>query len=75
LVGSATAQRRIVNLAAGTQDTDAVNLGQMNTALSTKVDNTYVQINGGGGGAATAAGAAVAIGGAAHANGANAVAL
>ncbi|WP_290440043.1 ESPR-type extended signal peptide-containing protein, partial [Burkholderia cenocepacia] len=74
-VGSATAQRRIVNLAAGTQDTDAVNLGQMNTALSTKVDNTYVQINGGGGGAATAAGAAVAIGGAAHANGANAVAL
>ena len=39
-------QRRIVNVDAGTQATDAVNLGQMNTALSTKVDNDYVKVNG-----------------------------
>ncbi|MCO5397571.1 ESPR-type extended signal peptide-containing protein [Ralstonia soli] len=39
-------QRRIVNLAAGTANTDAVNLGQMNTALSTKVDNNLVKVGG-----------------------------
>nr|WP_276209008.1 YadA-like family protein [Burkholderia cenocepacia] len=44
-VGNATLQRRIVNLAAGTADTDAVNVGQMNTALATKVDNTYFKVN------------------------------
>ncbi|WP_321940182.1 ESPR-type extended signal peptide-containing protein [Burkholderia cepacia] len=37
--------RQIVNVAAGTEDNDAVNVGQMKTALSTKVDDTYVQID------------------------------
>ncbi|MGU8079348.1 ESPR-type extended signal peptide-containing protein [Burkholderia pyrrocinia] len=45
-VGSATLQRQITNVAAGTAATDAVNLGQMNTALATKVDNTYVNVRG-----------------------------
>ncbi len=45
-VGNGTLNRQITNMAAGTQDTDAVNLGQMNTALSTKVDNAYVKIQG-----------------------------
>ncbi|RQU74699.1 hypothetical protein DF049_24445 [Burkholderia cenocepacia] len=44
-VGSTSQQRQIVNVAAGTQNTDAVNLGQMNTALSTKADNTYIKID------------------------------
>ncbi len=44
-VGTAANQRRIVNVATGTANTDAVNLGQMNTALSTKVDDTYVKID------------------------------
>ncbi|ONW53815.1 YadA family autotransporter adhesin [Burkholderia cenocepacia] len=44
-VGSATRQRQITNVAAGTANTDAVNLGQMQTALSTKVDDTYVKID------------------------------
>lgn len=39
---AAGGQRRIVNLAAGTGATDAVNLGQMSTALATKLDNTNV---------------------------------
>ncbi|ONQ96154.1 hypothetical protein A8E40_34540 [Burkholderia cenocepacia] len=34
-VGSAGATRQIINVAAGTQDTDAVNFGQMNAGLST----------------------------------------
>nr|WP_230947888.1 YadA-like family protein [Burkholderia territorii] len=34
-MGSETLQRRIVNVADGTADTDAVNLGQMNARLST----------------------------------------
>ncbi|WP_080428903.1 YadA family autotransporter adhesin [Burkholderia ubonensis] len=34
-VGSETVQRRIVNVADGTADTDAVNVGQMNARLST----------------------------------------
>ena len=33
-VGSSTAQRQIINVAAGTQNTDAVNLGQMNSAIA-----------------------------------------
>ena len=54
--------RQVVNVAAGTQATDAVNLGQMNTALSTKVDNTYFKVNASAN-SATASGAnAVAIG-------------
>ncbi|MGU2418228.1 ESPR-type extended signal peptide-containing protein [Burkholderia cenocepacia] len=44
-VGSATRQRQITNVADGTANTDAVNLGQMQTALSTKVDDTYVKID------------------------------
>ena len=52
-VGNATTQRRIVNLADGTQDTDAVNLRQLNT----KIDDTYFKVNPSGvGGAATANG-------------------
>ncbi|WP_053092002.1 ESPR-type extended signal peptide-containing protein [Ralstonia insidiosa] len=43
---NAGGQRRIVNMAAGMADTDAVNVGQMKTALSTKVDNTLVQVGG-----------------------------
>uniref|UniRef100_UPI0035613B87 YadA-like family protein n=1 Tax=Burkholderia cenocepacia TaxID=95486 RepID=UPI0035613B87 len=35
----------MTNVAAGTANTDAVNLGQMQTALSTKVDDTYVKID------------------------------
>ncbi|WP_034176019.1 ESPR-type extended signal peptide-containing protein, partial [Burkholderia cenocepacia] len=58
-----TFTRQIVNVAAGTQDTDAVNLGQMNTALSTKVDNTYIKIDTRNGTAAAQAGSgSVAIG-------------
>nr|WP_182338704.1 YadA-like family protein [Stenotrophomonas tumulicola] len=37
-VGSATLQRQITNVAAGTAGTDAVNLAQMDTALSNKAD-------------------------------------
>ncbi|HHV7522427.1 TPA: YadA family autotransporter adhesin [Burkholderia orbicola] len=59
--------RQIVNVAAGTQDNDAVNLGQMNTALSTKVDNDYVKVNGTVAATATVAGA-IAIGNNAHAD-------
>nr|WP_255586973.1 YadA-like family protein [Hephaestia mangrovi] len=33
-VGSAGAERQITNVAAGTQDTDAVNVGQLNSGLS-----------------------------------------
>ncbi|WP_254640399.1 YadA family autotransporter adhesin [Burkholderia sp. GbtcB21] len=44
-VGSATQQRQITNMAAGTQATDAVNLGQMNAALAPKLDDTYVKID------------------------------
>ncbi|WP_241303720.1 ESPR-type extended signal peptide-containing protein [Burkholderia stabilis] len=67
-VGSTTQTRQITNLAAGTQNTDAVNLGQMNAALAPKVDDTYVKV--GGTVAATASGnvANIAIG-----SGANAV--
>ena len=43
-VGSATQQRQVTNVAAGTQDTDAVNYGQMTTALSTKTDDTYIKV-------------------------------
>ncbi|WP_438820142.1 YadA-like family protein [Burkholderia lata] len=44
-MGNATTQRRIVNVADGMANTDAVNVGQMNTALATKVDNTYFKVN------------------------------
>ncbi|WP_277625665.1 YadA-like family protein [Burkholderia stabilis] len=45
-VGNATTQRQIVNVAAGTQITDAVNLGQMNTELDKKVDKTTTKVGG-----------------------------
>jgi autotransporter adhesin len=41
-VGATGAERQIINVAAGTQDTDAVNLAQMNTAI------TNASISGGG---------------------------
>ncbi|WP_349252641.1 YadA-like family protein [Burkholderia cenocepacia] len=44
-VGSATLQRRITNLAAGTANTDAVNVGQLNTAISNAA-NPYVAARG-----------------------------
>jgi len=75
-VGNATTQRRIVNVAAGTANTDAVNLGQMNTALSTKVDNTYIQVKTGDKGGAAASGiAAAAMGSGAAATGDYSIAL
>ncbi|MBN3565501.1 YadA-like family protein [Burkholderia cenocepacia] len=44
-VGSSTLQRQITNLAAGTANTDAVNLGQMNAAISNAA-NPYVAVRG-----------------------------
>ncbi|MDN7849378.1 YadA-like family protein [Burkholderia seminalis] len=64
-VGSTSLQRQIVNVAAGTQNTDAVNVGQMNTALSKKVDNTYVNVRGTGAAASVGSTNGVAIGNAA----------
>ncbi|WP_319001194.1 YadA-like family protein [Burkholderia cepacia] len=64
-VGSSALQRRITNLAAGTANTDAVNVGQMNTALSKKVDNTYVNVLGTGAAASVGSTNGVAIGNAA----------
>ncbi len=65
-VGSATQQRQITNLAAGTQDTDAVNLAQLNAAIANVgSDSPYFQANGAGDGsdAASAVGAgSVAVG-------------
>ncbi|MDR8045859.1 ESPR-type extended signal peptide-containing protein, partial [Burkholderia cenocepacia] len=61
-VGSATLQRQITNVAAGTQDTDAVNFGQVNTALSTKVDDTYFKVNSTGAAAVAGTTDAIAIG-------------
>ncbi|WP_320338776.1 YadA-like family protein [Burkholderia seminalis] len=74
-VGSATTQRRITNLASGTANTDAVNLGQMNTALSTKVDNTYFKVNSTGAAADAAGANATAIGPNAKANGRSSTAI
>ncbi|WP_425127270.1 YadA-like family protein [Burkholderia cepacia] len=74
-VGSTSLQRQIVNVAAGTQNTDAVNLGQMNTALSTKVDNTYFKVNSTGAAADAAGANATAIGPNAKANGRSSTAI
>ncbi|SOT42177.1 ESPR-type extended signal peptide-containing protein [Burkholderia cenocepacia] len=71
-VGSSALRRQITNVAAGTQDYDAVNLSQMNTALSKKVDNDYVKVNGTVAATATVAGA-VAIGHNANADATGAV--
>jgi autotransporter adhesin len=48
-VGSSTRQSQIINVAEGTSTTDAVNLGQMNDAISAAVANV-----GGGGGSSEA---------------------
>ncbi|AMU09019.1 adhesin [Burkholderia cenocepacia] len=62
-IDGSTFTRQIVNVAAGTEDNDAVNVGQMKTALSTKVDDTYVKIDTSNSAAAAQAGtAALAIG-------------
>ncbi|WP_334011659.1 YadA-like family protein [Burkholderia cepacia] len=44
-VGSTSLQRQITNVAAGTQNTDAVNLGQMNAAIAAG-SNPYVAVRG-----------------------------
>ncbi|MGU7776334.1 YadA family autotransporter adhesin, partial [Burkholderia sp. MR1-5-21] len=47
-VGSATSARQVVNVAAGTEGTDAVNVNQLNavsSALSTSVNNLSSQVN------------------------------
>ncbi|RQV08234.1 adhesin [Burkholderia cenocepacia] len=70
--------RQIVNVTAGTEDNDAVNLGQMNTALSKKVDDTFIQVKSGmyAKNAPAAAGdGATAIGANASAVGMSAIAL
>ncbi|RPE81582.1 ESPR-type extended signal peptide-containing protein [Vulcaniibacterium tengchongense] len=55
-VGSGTVKRQIANVAAGTQDTDAVNVKQLNDALATQVDDTYVKVKGTSGAAAKVSG-------------------
>ncbi|MET1475510.1 MULTISPECIES: YadA-like family protein [Burkholderia] len=72
-VGNATLQRRIVNLAAGTNDTDAVNVGQLNTELAKKVDNTYFKVNSTAAGAVVTSTNSIAIGPGASATPAGAV--
>ncbi|MGU2445133.1 ESPR-type extended signal peptide-containing protein [Burkholderia cenocepacia] len=74
-VGSSTMQRQIINVAAGTQSTDAVNLGQMDTALSTKVDDTYFKVNSTGAAASATGTNAIAIGNSASATVASSVAV
>ncbi|WP_423395850.1 ESPR-type extended signal peptide-containing protein [Burkholderia sp. LMG 21824] len=76
-VGSATLKRKIVNVAAGTDGTDAVNVDQMNAAVAA-ADNPYIQVLGATSGATAAVAtgsAAMAIGNSASATGANTLAL
>ncbi|AOJ33189.1 hypothetical protein WJ16_16310 [Burkholderia metallica] len=55
-VGSTSQQRQIANVAAGTQDTDAVNVGQLNTAIANiGVNSPYFKANGAGDGSDDAA--------------------
>ncbi|WP_346269896.1 YadA-like family protein [Burkholderia cenocepacia] len=68
-VGNAGLQRRLVNLASGTADTDAVNLGQMNTALSTKVDNNLIKVGTGADATVDGRGSNIAIGSGASSTG------
>ncbi|WP_279628048.1 YadA-like family protein [Burkholderia puraquae] len=72
-VGSSARQRQLTNLAAGTQNTDAVNVGQMNTALTTKVDNTYFKVNSTAAGSVVTSANSIAIGPGASATPAGAV--
>ena len=44
-VGSATAQRQVTNVAAGTESTDAANVGQLNDAIGQANSYTNTQIN------------------------------
>jgi autotransporter adhesin len=44
-VGSASQQRRVTNVAAGTATTDAVNVGQLNDAITNANNNTVNQAN------------------------------
>ncbi|MCA8258549.1 adhesin, partial [Burkholderia sp. AU31624] len=79
-VGAANAQRQIVNVAAGTQDSDAVNLGQLNAAVAnvSTSGNRFINIATGSYAAdapAVAAGSATAIGANASATGISGVAL
>ncbi|MBG0870786.1 hypothetical protein UE94_015375 [Burkholderia cenocepacia] len=79
-VGTSATQRRIVNVAAGVNGTDAVNFGQMNTAIvDVKAElNQYVVTNTGTYASAIpakAGGSATAIGANANANNISAVAL
>nr|WP_155639515.1 YadA-like family protein [Burkholderia multivorans] len=54
-VGSSTLKRQITNVAAGTQDTDAVNLAQLNAALENiGSDSPYFRANGAGDGSDSA---------------------
>ncbi|MGO4393738.1 ESPR-type extended signal peptide-containing protein, partial [Variovorax sp. M-6] len=54
-VGSATAQRQITNVAAGTQDTDAVNVGQVKTVKTVADSNAAAVASALGGGSAVKA--------------------
>jgi trimeric autotransporter adhesin len=45
-VGSVSSQRQVTNVAAGTQDTDAVNVGQLNDAVGQANTYTNAQISG-----------------------------
>ncbi|MDR5643147.1 YadA-like family protein [Burkholderia cenocepacia] len=60
-VGSSSLQRQITNVAAGTANTDAVNLGQMNTAIANSA-NPYLKVNSTGAAAVAGGGNAVAVG-------------
>ncbi|WP_413123740.1 beta strand repeat-containing protein [Burkholderia orbicola] len=61
-VGRTGAERQIVNVAAGTQNTDAVNLGQMNAAIAATAASPYVKVNATRNAAAATGDNAVAIG-------------
>ncbi|MCA8277918.1 hypothetical protein LGN17_36205, partial [Burkholderia sp. AU30280] len=77
-VGSAAQTRQIANVAAGTAETDAVNLGQLNKAVA-NVDNPYVKVDGAGDGSDNARVAAgsygVAIGADSGASGTTGIAI
>ncbi|MFC0179273.1 YadA family autotransporter adhesin, partial [Thorsellia kenyensis] len=85
-VGRAGQERKITNVAKGTQDTDAVNLRQLNevdsrvstinTTVNTLVDkNKYVAVNSNGSAASATILGSLAIGGGAIANAGNSIAI
>lgn len=73
-VGSTARRRQITNLAAGTTDNDAVNLGQMNSALANYTSNRLVKVNGATD-AQAAGGNAIAIGNGTSSSGISATAV